>query len=226
MGPHMFRELEKLKKMILAVASEVESNLRLAVKAVSERDNDLALRVIDGDHEVDRKEVEAEEEALKILALYQPVANDLRYIIAMLKINHDLERIGDLTVTIAERAHALNTSIKPNLDFDLAGMAEKTQTMVARSIDALINRDLDLAQQIWFADDEVDARNRVMYSQVIEEIRKNPDHLESYLSIISVFRALERVADHATNISKDVIYMVEGKIVRHRSREMKNEEAT
>jgi phosphate transport system protein len=142
----------------------------------------------------------------------------------MLKINHDLERIGDLTVTIAERAHALNASVKPNLDFDLAGMADKTQEMVARSIDALINRDLELAKHIWFADDEVDARNRTMYAQVVEEIRSHPDHLESYLSLVSVFRALERVADHATNISKDVIYMVEGKIVRHRSREMMTEE--
>jgi phosphate transport system protein len=221
MGPHMLHELDKLKQMILALASLVEESLGMSIEAVRRRDAALALRVIEGDHAIDRMEVDAEEECLKILALYQPVANDLRHIISLLKINHDLERIGDLSVTIAERAHALSSLPPPDRQFDVEGMAERSRTMVARSLDALVNRDLALAKEVWLSDDDIDGRNRAMYAEVIDEMRGRPDLLETYLSVISIFRALERIADHATNIAKDVIYIVEGKIVRHRAREVR-----
>jgi phosphate transport system protein len=219
MAIHLIREIDKLKKMILSLAAQVEESVRLAVKSVSDRDTVLAQRVIDSDHEIDKAEVDVEEECLKLLALHQPVANDLRFIIAMLKINHDLERIGDLAVSIGERASTLGALPRPDVDCDLMGMADKVQAMVAHSLDSLINRDLDLARQIWMQDDEVDNQNRAIYQQVMQAIRRHPDQIDAMLNILSVARNLERIADHATNIAKDVIYLIEGEIVRHRSRD-------
>lgn len=225
MAIHMIREIEKLKTMILSLAAMVEESCRLAVKAVAERDGDLARKVIDGDHEIDRVEVDVEEECLKILALHQPVAHDLRFIIAMLKINHDLERIGDLAVSIGERALTLSGQARPLLDFDLLAMAERAQAMVSRSIDALINRDVTLARAIWMEDDAVDELNRTMFDQVMAAIQQHPDQLEALLNMLSVSRNLERIADHATNIAKDVVYLIEGEIVRHRSRDAREASA-
>lgn len=221
MPVHLFKEVDKLKRMILSIATMIEDNMRAAVQAVSARDPKLALEVVDRDHVIDSTEVEIEEECLKILALHQPVATDLRFIVAMLKINHDLERIGDLAVNIGERAYELCGMVKPRMDFDLLKMAEKVQHMVARSIDALINRDVKLAREVWFGDDEIDGFNREIYRQVIAELHGHPEHLEPLLCLLSVSRNLERIGDHATNIAKDVIYMIEGDIVRHRSREYK-----
>ncbi|HMP74617.1 MAG TPA: phosphate signaling complex protein PhoU, partial [Kiritimatiellia bacterium] len=211
---HLLREVDKLKKQILSLGAHVEENMRNAVKAVLERDEALAKRVIQEDHLIDTAEVDVEEECLKILALHQPVAHDLRYIVAMLKINHDLERISDLAVTIAKRAVALCSLPEPNVEFEISSMAEKTVQMVARSLDALINRDANLARDNWFSDDEVDAMCARNYDLVEEQIRKHPEHLSALLSLLNVSRNLERIADHATNISKDVIYMIEGEIVR------------
>lgn len=225
MSIHMIREIEKLKKMILSLAALVEENCRLAVKSVASRDGKLAEKVIEGDHEIDRVEVDVEEECLKILALHQPVAHDLRFIIAMLKINHDLERIGDLAVSIGERALTLSGQARPLIEFDLMAMADLVQSMVSRSIDALINRDAKLARAIWLEDDAVDELNRTMFDQVMEAIQKHPDHLEALLNILSVSRNLERIADHATNIAKDVVYLIEGEIVRHRSRDVREASA-
>lgn len=219
MAAHFIRELDQLKKMILALAALVEDNLRLAMKSVVERDRALAIQVIEGDHEIDRHEVAVEEECLKILALYQPVAHDLRFIVAMLKINHDLERIGDLAVNIGERAHTLSQQPPVQRDFDLRRLADKAQSMVARSLDALINRDVALAREIWLSDDDADRLNREILTAVEEEIQKHPDQLGSLMAYTSVSRTLERIADHATNIAKDVLYMIEGDIVRHRSRQ-------
>jgi phosphate transport system protein len=216
---HLFNEVSKLKKMVLALAALVEENMRYAVKAVADRDAKLALDVIERDHEIDKTEVEVEEECLKILALHQPVANDLRFIIAILKINHDLERIGDLAVSIAERAHDLTNHARPDIDVNLTAMARKAQDMVARSIDAMINRDVQTAREIWLSDDDMDSQNREVFRRVAEEIRKHPDQAEALLCLMSVSRNLERIADHASSISKDVLYMIEGEIVRHRSRE-------
>jgi phosphate transport system protein len=225
MAIHLIREIDKLKKMILSLAALVEESVNRAVKAVAERDLNLAQLVIESDHEIDKVEVDVEEECLKILALHQPVANDLRFIIAMLKINHDLERIGDLAVSVGERASTLAGLPRPDVDFDLLAMADKVQSMVAHSIDALINKDLTLARRIWMEDDEIDNMNRAMYQQVMQAIRKNPGQLDALLNVLSVARNLERIADHATNIAKDVIYLIQGDIVRHRSREYKADAA-
>jgi phosphate transport system protein len=220
---HFDRELERLKKKILALGAIVEERVRMAIKAMETRDRELAEKVIEADDEIDQIEVDVEEECLKILALYQPVAIDLRFIVAVIKINNDLERIGDIAVNIAERAAFLATQGKLDIPFDFAGMAEKTQSMLKKSLDALVNMDSNLAWEVGAADDEVDAINREMYLQVQEGIRKNIDRMECLIHLLQASRHLERIADHATNIAEDVIYMINGEIVRHHAEDYKSQ---
>lgn len=216
MPKHFERELENLKRRILSLGAKVEERLRMAIKAIESRDGNLANQVIKADYEIDQMEVDIEEECLKVLALHQPVAIDLRFIISVIKINNDLERIGDLAVNIAERAAFLASQSKLDILFDFPGMAEKAQSMVKRSLDALVNMDSRLAWEVCASDDEVDAMNREMYIQVYKSIRKNSNRMECLFHLVSACRHLERVADHATNIAQDVVYMIEGEIVRHR----------
>jgi phosphate transport system protein len=217
MAEHLQREIREMKKAILEIGAVVEESLHKAVKALQERDEKLAKSVIDNDVEIDHMEVDMEEECLKVLALHQPVASDLRLIVSILKINNDLERIGDLAVNIAERAAFLATQIPMDLPLDFPLMAEKTKAMLRKSLDALVNGDSRLAYEVCAADDEVDAINRQMYLQVQDAIRRHPDRVESLIHLLSVSRHMERIADHATNIAEDVIYMNEGEIVRHRT---------
>ena len=217
MPKHFERELERLKRSLLTLAAKVEERLRMATKAIETRDGNLADLVIDADHEIDEMEVDIEEECLKVLALHQPVAIDLRFIIAVIKINNDLERIGDLAVNIAERAAFLASQRKLDILFDFPGMAEKAQSMVKRSLDALVNMDNKLAWEVCASDDEVDAMNREMFIQVQNSMRKNISRMECLIHLLSASRHLERIADHATNIAQDVVYMIEGEIVRHKA---------
>ena len=219
MPKHLQREIGKLKKNILHLGTVVEESLQKAVKALQRRDDVLARSVIETDPDIDEMEVRVEEECLKVLALHQPVAIDLRFIVAVLKINSDLERIGDLAVNVAERAIFLASREPVDIPFDFAGMAWKAQAMLKKSLDALVNLDVDLARKVRAADDDVDAMNRQMYRQVEQGIREHPDRLESLIQLLSASRHLERVADHATNIAEDVIYMLEGEIVRHKTEE-------
>lgn len=212
---HIQRAIEILNQKILLLGTRVEENVRLAVNAIEQRDSAMAARAIDNDDEIDNMEVDVEEECLKMLALYQPVATDLRLIVAALKINNDLERVGDLAVNIAERALFLATQKPVEIAFDFRLMGEKTQTMLANSLDALVRTDTALARQVCKSDDEVDAMNRKVYLRVQDAIRKNPEELESLIHLLSVSRHLERIADLATNVAEDVIYMAEGEIVRH-----------
>lgn len=216
------REIDRLKKSILTLGAIVEERVHLAVQAISERDEKLAQKVIDGDIEIDEMEVDLEEECLKLLALHQPVAIDLRFIIAVLKINSDLERIGDLAVNIAERAAFLAFQKRVDMPFDFPTMSQKVKLMLKKSLDSLVNMDAALATEVCQLDDEVDAINRQMYQQVQEGIRKNPEEMVSLIHLLSVSRHLERIADSATNIAEDVIYMIEGSIVRHRTEDYKN----
>lgn len=216
MTVHLINAIDHLKKGILAVATVVEENLLKAVRALETRDPKLARNIIDGDDEVDRMEVALEEDCLKTLALHQPVAIDLRYIVAILKINSDLERIGDLAVNIAQRAEYLIAREKVDIDFDYRGMARKAERMVEKSLDALVHMDTALAREVCAADDEVDEMNRLVLERVQEAIRQDPQGMDRYLQYLLVARYLERVGDHATNIAEDVVYMVEGEIVRHR----------
>jgi len=215
MGRLLFKEIDRLKQLILGLGALVEDGLRNAVAAFREGNRDLAEQVVRDDAEVDRKELDVEEEGLKILALHQPVAIDLRYIVAVLKINNDLERIGDLAVNIAERTTLVADGGRMAAPFDLPRMADAARGMLKKSLDALVNLDAGLAREVCAADDEIDDINREAYTQVNAAIQRSPDAADALIAYLSVSHILERVGDHATNIAEDVIYMLEGEIVRH-----------
>ena len=215
----LHKEMERLKNEMLALSAVVEELLRKAMSALQEHNAERAREVIAADERVDQLEVELEETALKIIALHQPVADDLRLIVSVLRINSDLERIGDLAVNIAERASYLAGAEALAVPIDFAPMAEKAQEMLTKSLDSFVNMDTALAKQVLDMDNEVDAMNRRMYCAVYELIRKNPEDVEVLLHLLSASRHLERIADHATNIAEDVIYMVDGRIVRHKPEE-------
>lgn len=216
MAVHLQKEENKLKKQILSLGAIVEEAVRKAVAALEKRDEKLANDVLDHDNEIDQMEVDLEEECLKILALYQPVAQDLRFVIAVLKINNDLERIGDLAGNIAERALKLSQADRAQLPFDFPKMAGRVQLMLRHALDALVNADVKLALDVRNSDDEIDDMHREVYSIVEDEIRKDVSKVGTLIQFLAISRSLERIADHATNIAEDVTYMIEGAIVRHR----------
>ncbi len=218
MTQHLQREIEKLKKMILALSTVVEDSVHRAVKAVAEREPNLAGQVLEGDRQIDQMEIEVEEECLKVLALHQPVAIDLRFIIAVLKINNDLERIGDLAGNIAWRAESLAKLAPVASPFDFHAMARAVKEMLRKSLESLVTLDPVLARSVCADDDAVDAINRDLYQKIAGLMKQRPEDTESLIHYFSVSRNLERIGDHATNIAEDVIYMVEGQIVRHGGR--------
>ncbi len=222
---HFQREIDRLKKQILSLSALVEEAVGKAVTSIVRRDAALAREVIDHDHVIDQCEVDVEEECLKVLALHQPVAADLRFIVTALKMNDELERIGDLAANLAERSVELAAQAPVECPFDFAGMVERVQWMLSRSIDALVNLDVDLARAVWFRDREVDERHRDMYRRVKAAIAARPEDLEALIHYLGVSRFLERIADHAKSIAKDVLYMVDGEIVRHRSKEIREQAA-
>lgn len=225
MAGHFLKEIEKLKQQLLVLGAVVEDSLRKAVRSIEEHDADMARQVILADTEIDHREVDVEEECLKILALHQPVATDLRFVIAVMKINNDLERIGDLAVNIAERAVFLSTMPPPEVPLDFTRMMENVQSMVKKSLDALVRLDGALAREVCADDDAVDAMNREMYDVIKDGIQRRPtrENINVMIHLLSVSRHLERIADHATNIAEDLIYMIEGEIVRHRTEDYKSQ---
>ncbi len=224
MTTHLHNEIERLKKRVLYMGAEVEEAVAKAVDALVTRDTHLAQRVIDHDEELDQLEVEIEEECLKILALHQPVAIDLRYVVAVLKMNNDLERIADLAVDISERAMYLASHPITGIGLDIRGMAAITQRMLKDTLDSLVNSDALLARQVRASDDEVDAINAQMFAVIQDYIRQHPDRVAEAIHLLSASRHLERIADQVTNIAEDVIYMVEGEIVRHQPEVFADEE--
>jgi phosphate transport system protein len=216
MSIHLRREVDKLKKEILTLSAHVEESVHKAVKSIAERNSQLAQLVVEHDIEVDQMEVDVEEECLKILALHQPVAIDLRFIIAVLKINSDLERIGDLAVNIAERAIFLASKPPVEVPFDFPRMANVAESMLHRALDSLVNLNTALASEVIAEDDNLDAMNREMYDKVQQQILKRPDQIECLIHLLATSRQLERIGDHATNIAEDVLYMINGQIVRHK----------
>lgn len=216
MSVHLHREIDELKKRILGLSALVEESLYKAVKAVEARDEKLAREVIEGDQQLDMVEVEVEEECLKILALHQPVAADLRFIVAVLKINNDLERIGDLAVNIASRAIKLSAiKTQPEALIDFQDLESKVQQMPRRSLESLVNLNEEIAKSVCSSDDAIDDINRSIHKQVIQATREHPNDVERFIILLSVSKNLERIADHATNIAEDVLYMIRGEIVRH-----------
>lgn len=219
MTQHLHREVEKLKEKILVLGAMVENSVQIAVRAINTHDRELAEKVIISDEEIDMMEIDVEEECLKILALYQPVAIDLRFIMAVLKINSDLERIGDLATNIAEVVFELEDDSGLKVPFDYDTMTLKVQKMVQQSLDSLIHLDTKLARVVCSADDEVDHINDDAFIKAVAGMKDNPKTIHDYTHMLVVSQQLERIADHATNIAEDVIYMVEGKIVRHGMKE-------
>jgi len=215
MTGHMEREIGKLKKSILALAAVVEESVKQAVIALEKRDIVLAKKIIEGDLAVNQREVELEEDCLKILALHQPVAADLRFIVAVLKINNDLERIGDLAANMAARVISLENCGAHEVPFDLGTMAEKAELMLEKALDALVNFDLELANEAIELDDEVDQMHKDSFAEIKAKIKQDPEQIDALISYLSISRYLERIADLATNIAEDVVYLIEGKIVRH-----------
>ena len=218
MTKHLLRDLENLKKQVLRVGSLVEGAILKATTALLDRRPELAAEVLHGDDAIDSREVMVEEECLKILALHQPVAIDLRYIVTVLKVNNDLERMGDLAGNIAARAQDLLKYDPVRFPLEFATMVQTVRTMVHDALDALIQSDVEISRRVLAADDVVDQIHRQMFREMQLLARKNPDNMEAPISVLSASRYLERIADQCTNIAEDVIFLVEGEIVRHRRR--------
>ncbi len=217
MSIHLQTELQHLNRRLLSLCALVEDQVQTAVRALSERSGELAEAVERADPEIDRAEIEVEEECLKILALYQPVAVDLRLVVAVLKINNDLERIGDLAVNIARKAAVLASAPALEVPVDVAGMWGKVRRMLHDSLDALVR-----ATPLWrptsaARDDEVDHMKRQFRLTIEGLIQLTPDRIEGLLRLLAVVRNLERIADYATNIAEEAVYVAEGRITRHRT---------
>jgi phosphate transport system protein len=216
MAKHLERDLDNLQRDLLALAGLVEAAIHKSIRALQERNSRLAQEVIGGDPQIDAEENHIEDECLKILALHQPVAIDLRRIAAAMMINIDLERMGDLAEEIAERAiHLARPPLLP-IPAKLQRMTDLTTMMVHQSLDSFVNLNSEQAKQVMRMDDEVDRYNEEIIHEIIRGMQKSPDLIDAGLSMFSATRHLERIADHATNIAEDVVYLVEGEIVRHR----------
>ena len=216
MSKHFERAMEELKRKILMLGGTVEESLWRAVQSVIQHEDAVAAEVIQNDDAIDRAEVEVEEECLKVLALYQPVAADLRFIIATLKINNDLERVGDLAVNIAKKSAKLIVHDALSAPVDIHDIAATARRMLRESLDALVGMDSALARKVMVSDDAVDRLNSELRRRIKDEIRRTPERLDTLLLWLNICRHIERVADQATNIAEDVIYLVDGDIVRHR----------
>jgi phosphate transport system protein len=216
MSKHLQRDLDNLQRDLLQLAASVEDAIHKAIRSLQKRDVDLAEEVIQGDNQIDSDESHVEEECLKILALHQPVAVDLRRIASALKINAELERMADLAEDIAERAEHLATLPGIPMPAKLQRMTDLTTSMVRQSLDSFVHLDARLARTVCRLDDEVDRCNRQIIDELIEAMKSDPEIVEPGLSLFSATRHLERIADHATNIAEDVVYLVEGEIIRHR----------
>jgi len=215
-------ELEKLKEHVLKMGGFVESAIQKSIKALVERDRELALSVIEGDTIVNTYDVEIEEECIRFLALWQPTGSNLRFITTAIKIITDLERMGDLAVDICERTIELldEPQLKPYID--IPRMAEAAQKMLKDSLDAFVSRDADLAMKVCEADDFVDNLNQQIFNELLIYMLQDPKNIARAVRLTYIAKYLERVGDHATNIAEMVVYMVKGKVIRHMACEMRD----
>lgn len=208
-------ELTKLNKKILKLSTMVEERVRKAAQVIESKDQDTIQSLIVSDYEVDDMEVEIEEDCLKILALHQPVASDLRFLITVIKINNEMERIADYAVNIAKRVDNISKfKHQAAVSYDFSTMSDKVVAMLKNSIDALINHDFKLAKSIFLDDDIVDMCRTRCYEDVKERIKKDPEHPGYHINTYLLARHLERIADRAVNIAEEVVYLVEGTITR------------
>lgn len=217
MTRHYARQIDKIKTMILDLGDRVGRSVEDAITAIKHRDTRLASRVIAKESEIDVFEVDIEEECLHALALYQPVASDLRFVVAVVTINKDLERIGDLAVNLAEQAIDLAAEEPFNgAPFDLQGESRRVREMLSLALKALVAVDPQLAEQVRQSDDEVDRIHREACQQLEAKMREHSQDIGRLLAMMNVSRQLERIADHAVSIAEDVFYMARGEFLRHR----------
>lgn len=216
---HFQDELELLKGRLLEMGGLAEERVRLSVRAVVERDPQLVETVIAGDAPINTLHIELDDRCFKLLALHQPMAADLRAIVAAVKINTDLERVGDLAVNIAEavRRYLRHPPVKELID--IPRMADIAQGMLRDALDAFVRRDTDLAQAVLEADDSLDALKTQVFRELLTYMLQDPHTIEPSLDLILISRHLERVGDHATNVAEDVIFMVSARDVRHATHE-------
>jgi phosphate transport system protein len=215
MQKHLEREQIHLKQSLVNLSTLIEETVEKATRVFREMDTEGAKALIEADSIIDKMEIKVEEECLKLLALYQPVAKDLRFIVTVLKINNDLERIGDLASNIAKCALFLSQKPKLDTQFHFSEIISKAQVMLRKSIDSLVNMNTKLAFEVCLTDDEVDRLKNQQHDAIIARIKEQPEEIEVMVKFLSVSRYLERIADHATNIAEDVIYCVDGDIIRH-----------
>lgn len=214
---HFATELDELKARVLMMGGLAEERVRVAMRALVERDHDLLADVISGDSGIDNLQIEIDERCFTLMALYQPVAVDLRTIVSAIKINADLERVGDLAVNIGEAAqrYLLHPPVKPLID--LPRMGDLALKMLREALDAFVSREVTLAQAVLRQDDWLDALKTQIFRELLTYMLGDPRTIEPAVDLILVSRHLERVGDHATNIAEDVIFIVEARDVRHRS---------
>ena len=212
---HFFEELKDLQGKLLEMSALVEAAIQRSIAAVLQKDSNAAAEVLKNEARINQIEIEIDEYAVKLLALQQPMAIDLRFIVAALKINTDLERMGDLAVNISERAKSLMEQpvIKPMIDMQhIAGLV---QSMVRKSLDAFVARDSELARSVLASDDAVDNLRTANYHELVSFMEKDPHNIKAALDLLAISRNLERIADHSTNIAEDVLFLVKGVDVRH-----------
>ena len=220
MKEHFAERLENLRRRLILMGSEVEKQIRSAIEALTEGSVEKARSVIARDEEIDRLENQIEEETIQLLALEQPVAIDLRFLVAVLKINNDLERIGDHAVNIAEGAVRLAGKVPFQPAIGLRSMSEMVQRMLRESLDAFIARDAALAKKVIQEDDLLDSKNEGVIRQLLTYMAETPALISHSLELISVSKNLERVGDLATNIAEDTIFIAEAKLVKHHGVEL------
>lgn len=211
---HLQKAIEKIKKEILSLGAMVEDRFKKAVYAIKTGDLELAQQIIDTDFEVDDREIEVEEECLKILALYQPVAADLRFLVAVIKINNDLERIADYASNIARRLKT--SSDDPNkFKYDYTTMGDKAAKMLRMSLDALVRMDVDMAHDVRDMDEQINLMRNEAYDSMKKDIQEHPEMASEIINMYLISRHIERIGDHTTNVAEEVIYLIEGEIIRH-----------
>jgi phosphate transport system protein len=211
-------ELVRLNGLVLQMGSLVEMAIKNSVQSIVARDNELARKVIDGDHQVNTLDIEIDEESIRLIALRQPMAGDLRLITTAMKITADLERMGDLAVNIAQRAIELNKEPVLKEYIDIPRMREIAQGMTRDALDAFVKRDMKLAKDVIMRDDEIDDLKHKILSELLFLMTENSSIICRAMRVTFVAQYLERIADHATNMAEMVLYLIEGKIIRHTSK--------
>lgn len=217
MSVFLQREMDKLRRQILTLSGEVEKEVRIAVRAVMEKDDGTANEVIARESGIDMLEVDIEEECLKILALHQPVAVDLRYIVTVLKINSDLERISDLATHIAESSMVLSANSRISVPAVLDTMSNQVQMMLKTVLDSFVDLDDEIAMAVCASDRQIDDMHRNINDLMLRKMAETPAMIPEFIHVMHIARHLERIGDHIKNIGEDVIYLIDGKIIRHKT---------